>query len=117
MGECCDREEIDSRLHGFELISVVFAQVISLKEKQDDFLRYRVRMVFDKPDVFGFVVKQLNLYEHPSFLIEVYQQVLLVELVAFLIHEQLIMVAHDILLRLVDIHWLETHVWRILLAA
>lgn len=55
-----------------EIVPVVLVEVVSLEEKQDDFLRYWIRVILDEPDVFGFVVEQLYLYEGASFLVDVY---------------------------------------------
>ena len=72
-------------------------------------------MVFNKSAILGFIIKQLNLDELSSLFIEVNQQVLLVKLKALLIYEQLIMVTHNVLFRLMNIHRLQVHVRRILL--
>ena len=72
-------------------------------------------MVFNKSAILGFIIKQLNLYELSSLFIEVNQQVLLVKPKAFLIYEQLIMVTHNVLFRLMNIRRLEAHIRRVLL--
>ena len=72
-------------------------------------------MVFYKPAILGFIVKQLDLDELPAFFTEVDQKILFVKFEAILIYEQLIVVTHDVLLRLMNIHRLEIHVWCILL--
>ena len=72
-------------------------------------------MVFNKSAILGFIIKQLNLYELSSLFIEVNQQVLLVKLKALLIYEQLIMVTHNVLFRLMNVHRLEDHIGRIIL--
>ena len=38
------------------------------------------------------------------------------KLKTLIIYKQLIVIAHDILLRLMDIHRLENHIWRVFLA-
>ena len=89
--------------------------MVSLEEKQDHFLRFWIWMVFYKSAVLGLIVKQLDFDEPPTFLTEVDQKVLFMKFEALLIYEQLIVVTHDILLRLMNIHRLEIHVWWILL--
>lgn len=70
-------------------------------------------MVFDQSTILRFVIKKLNFNEFPSFLIEVDQEELLVKLKASVADEQLVVVTHDVLLGLMNVHRLQTHIWRI----
>ena len=61
-------------------------------------------MVFDKSAIFGLVVEKLDFDEFPAFFVEVQQKILFVNLEALFVYKNPIVVAHDILFGLVDIH-------------
>ena len=56
-------------------------------------------------------MEQLDFWETPAFFIQIDQQIFLVELKAFFINKDLVVVAHNTLFWLMNIYWLQMHVW------